>query len=71
MHGIIHRTTYQLDHRAKKVLHQSIYLSAIFQFHLEHQFLLYQETAYGIYKYPVDRHLRYKLNIEELSSKQS
>ena len=22
MHGVIHRTAYQLDHRAKKVLHQ-------------------------------------------------
>ena len=71
MHGVIHRTANQLDHRAKKVLYQSIYLPVVFQFHLEHQFLLYPEPAYRIYQYPVARHLRYQLYIEELSSKQN
>lgn len=71
MHGVIHRTTNQLDHRTKKVLHQSIRLPVVFQFHLEHQLLLYPEPAYRIYQYPVARHLRYQLHIEELSGKQN
>lgn len=45
--------------------------SSCFQFHLEHQLLLYPEPAYRIYQYPVARHLRYQLHIEELSGKQN